>query len=372
MILLSTTGSLLKLVTSAATAVDVHASFVDNSSGAITPGTLNTIINSATTTNIVASPGASTQRSIKHVSIMNTSATTANTVTVEHYDGTTLIELLTITLNPGQSLIYDEGDGWFVPNTGVNVSSLNGLTGGLTLVATDGDVLTLSGSKLLLGGPGGFVNKFRNAAMDHAQRGTSGTIAANSNGYTVDGWIVGQAVSSGSNTVAWTQASPTSTAGFPGHMLEVSGNTNVTDVFIRQRIEGSIVSGFNSEQVTVQAQIFNQTGATITPTLTVKHASTQDSWGAPVTDVSAVSLQPCPANAWTLVSYTFTAAGNSYLGLEVTFDFGAVGSGANVYLTAADIRVTPGIATGLNSNPPPPELRPIGIEIPFNLRYFYA
>jgi hypothetical protein len=42
------------------------------------------------------------------------------------------------------------------------------------------------------------------------------------------------------------------------------------------------------------------------------------------------------------------------------------------WITAADIRVTPGVATGLNSNPPPPELRPIATELAFCQRYFQS
>lgn len=124
----------------------------------------------------------------------------------------------------------------------------------------------------------------------------------------------------------------------------------------------------------VQAQIYNGTGGSITPTLTVKHAGTQDVWSSPTTDVNAASLQTCPASAWTQVAYTFTASASSYNGVEVGFDFGNnLGAGTkSIQLTELDIRVTPGVAAGLNSNPSPPELRLVAGELAFSQRYFYA
>ncbi len=105
--------------------------------------------------------------------------------------------------------------------------------------------------------------------------------------------------------------------------------------------------------------MFNNTGATITPNLTVKHAGTQDNWTSPTTDVSATPLQSCANAAWTQIAYTFTASSSSSAGLEISFDFGNnFGASANsIQITEIDIRVTPGIATGLNGAPPVPELR---------------
>jgi hypothetical protein len=88
--------------------------------------------------------------------------------------------------------------------------------------------------------------------------------------------------------------------------------------------------------------------------------------------VSAVSLQSCANGAWTLVAYTFSANALSYNGLEISFDFGN-NFGVNtksIQITEIDIRVTPGVATGLNGTPPPPELRPIfrGVAVLWALR----
>ena len=42
----------------------------------------------------------------------------------------------------------------------------------------------------------------------------------------------------------------------------------------------------------------------------------------------------------------------------------------NCRFAAADIRVTPGVSTGVNTNPPPPELRPVAAELVFCQRYY--
>lgn len=59
-------------------------------------------------------------------------------------------------------------------------------------------------------------------------------------------------------------------------------------------------------------------------------------------------------------------------GYQVTIDCKtALTSAQACQITAADIRVTPGVSTGVNSNPPPPELRPIDAELALCERYFW-
>ena len=115
MILLTSTSDLLRVTTSSAAAVKVHASHVDRSGATITPGRLNTAIASATTTTIVASPAASTDRTVKFVSIYNDDASLSVTVTILHTDGTTAVDMWSATLAPQQGLQYDEGAGWSAP-----------------------------------------------------------------------------------------------------------------------------------------------------------------------------------------------------------------------------------------------------------------
>jgi hypothetical protein len=113
MLLLASTSDKLQVVTSAAMATDVHASWVDVAAGATTPGRTNTAITTATTTDVVASPGSGAVRNVKALSVRNKDAS-SQTVTVRHTDGTTAVELYQATLLPGQSLQYVEGVG-FVP-----------------------------------------------------------------------------------------------------------------------------------------------------------------------------------------------------------------------------------------------------------------
>jgi hypothetical protein len=115
MILLSSTADLLRVTTSSAATVKVHTSHVDRSGTTITPGRRNTAIASTTTTTVVTSPAASTDRTVKFVSIFNDDASLSCTVTILHTDGTTAVDMWSATLAPQQGLQYDEGAGWSAP-----------------------------------------------------------------------------------------------------------------------------------------------------------------------------------------------------------------------------------------------------------------
>ena len=115
MINLASTADLIQVVTSAAAQVEVHASWVDlnTSSGTITPDRKNTPpITTATTTTVVPSPPASTVRNLKHLNITNDHASASCTVTVEHTDGTVVVELMSFTLLPGENMIFNEEGRW--------------------------------------------------------------------------------------------------------------------------------------------------------------------------------------------------------------------------------------------------------------------
>jgi hypothetical protein len=258
------------------------------------------------------------------------------------------------------------GGKWTIVDQGPQVLALNGLTGNVTLAATDGAVIQASGSTVSIGGAGGMVNKFRNGTMDVWQRGTSSLTATTSGAYTADGWIV-------LPTGASVTAAQASGRLLTKNSLQVTGASSVTGVIVKQRIESLIAAAFCSQTVTVQAQVYNNTGAAITPTLTVKHATAPDTWSGTATDVGAVGLQACANGAWTQVAYTFAASASSYNGLEISFDFGNnFGSGSKtLQITELDIRVTPGAPAGLNGSAPPPELRPVASEFALCQRYLF-
>jgi hypothetical protein len=150
MILLTSTSDKLQVITSAAATIDVHASWVDNAASTITPGRTNTAITTATTTDVVAAPAASTQRNVKTLHVRNTHATLSCDVTVQHTDGTHTVQLHKATLPAGSALEYIDEAGFLVVGVGspplarldvadqliaggANVSSLSLTTGSITL-----------------------------------------------------------------------------------------------------------------------------------------------------------------------------------------------------------------------------------------------
>lgn len=109
MITLGPAGT-LKLGTSAATAVEVAVSWVDinTTTQAVTPGGKNVNIAAiATNTDIIGSfPAAGSVRNIK--SIFARAKGGANTLTLTHsYDGTTVGDILSVTLATGERIQYD-------------------------------------------------------------------------------------------------------------------------------------------------------------------------------------------------------------------------------------------------------------------------
>jgi hypothetical protein len=110
MLLLTSTSDILRIVTGSAVAtIGVHASYVDNNAGTITPGRTNTNITTAATTTVVGSPAASTQRNVQSLIITNNHASLATTIVVQHFDGTTSIDLFSVTLLAGENLNFCGG-----------------------------------------------------------------------------------------------------------------------------------------------------------------------------------------------------------------------------------------------------------------------
>jgi hypothetical protein len=256
--------------------------------------------------------------------------------------------------------------------TAAQVAAFAGAQGELIVDTTNNRVVVQDGSSAggwpaarLVDIPGGAKNIFRNGTMDIWQRGTASLTVTTSGAYTADGWIV---VPAGASCGAQAGAGRLVTA----KSLQVYGGTGVTDVLVKQRIESCVAARLTSQTVTVQAQVWNSTGAAITPALTVKHAGAADNWTSPVTDVNAASLQSCAAGAWTQVAYTFIDTGYAANGLEVSFDFGNnfSTSSKSIQLAECDISVTPALVTGLNGSPPLPELRPLASEMSLCQRYY--
>lgn len=129
MILLVSTTDKLQLTTDAAVTVDVHASWIDRSGTTFTEGKTNSAISTATTTDIVAAPAASTARNVKTLNIRNKHASSNVTVTVLYDASGTDCELHKQVLKAGDTLEYIEGIGWFTVQSApiVGMLTLKGL-----------------------------------------------------------------------------------------------------------------------------------------------------------------------------------------------------------------------------------------------------
>ena len=217
----------------------------------------------------------------------------------------------------------------------------------------------------------GMRNKLRNGTMDTWSRSSPITVSNSLqsgwtlNGqYTADGWVV---------TPAGASVTVTQVAGrlLTAYGLKITGASGVTDCQLIQPIESLISAALSSQTVTLQFWINNATGGSFTPTITVKHPTTQDNYAASVSDVSSQNLQLC-AVGWSQCAYVWSASSSSALGMEIVIDFGGSLNGASkaVTITEFDVSVTPGAALGLSSSPPAAELRPIYAEGAFNQRYY--
>ena len=212
----------------------------------------------------------------------------------------------------------------------------------------------------------GYVNKFRDGTLDVFQRGTSAlaTATAARGVYTADGWRVQQ------TGAAFTCAQDTGNNG-PLYSLKCVGGAANTDTLFIQPIESYVAAPLAGQTVTVQFQYKQTSGSSITPKVSTCYASSQDVFSTCTGDLSATSITSCATATWCTESYTFAVSASAVNGYQVTFDCNTALTAAQAcWITAADIRVTPGVATGVNANPPPPELRPIAGELAFCQRYY--
>lgn len=194
MLLLTSASDLVQLVTGSIGAIAVHEDHVDNSSGTITPGRTNTpSITTATTTTIVGSPAASTQRNVKHLSIFNTHATVSNLIQVNHTDGTNVCEQWSGTLLAGESVVLDEAGVWWKYSANGQLQTV-GLPittkGDLLVFDTLPDRLAVGADGLSLFAASSAAAGVKYAAPYRTNRSTT-TVSA---GYAADTYLAGSAI----------------------------------------------------------------------------------------------------------------------------------------------------------------------------------
>jgi hypothetical protein len=147
--ILSATTDKLSLITDFAGDIDVVVTYIDRnqSTGAI--GAANrqlTTITTATTTDILAAPAATTDRKVESITIRNAHVSTSNDVIVQYNANGTLYELHAARLRSTEMLQWSEHDG-FEKITDLDLPYFfRGLTHGLSRAtsAVSGNDITIS------------------------------------------------------------------------------------------------------------------------------------------------------------------------------------------------------------------------------------
>lgn len=117
MIILASTTDKVQLVSAQAVQLDVIVSYIDCSSASPpvidAPDRQLTAITTATTTDILAAPGASKRRNVKEITVRNKDMSTSCVVTIVLDANGADYEAIKMTLYAGETLEYVEGIGFF-------------------------------------------------------------------------------------------------------------------------------------------------------------------------------------------------------------------------------------------------------------------
>lgn len=297
---------------------------------------------------------------LSSVAITTASITSANIAAMQGNvvitGGTAILGLANITTMSSSNVVITGGTA--ILST-ANVSTL----GTATINFGDGTTQTTAPSTTT---PHGFVNILRGNSLSSWENGTTGTIT------TSGGWAAsGVYVIPTGTSVGFAQL----TGQQPGYYaLQLQGATGITDLQIRFVVESLQASTLAfSAQATFQILVFQSSGGSITPTITVKHAGAADNWSSPVTDVNAQNMGALANSTQQKTAYTFNTSAGMGNGVEVVVDFGNNWgtAGKNVVIYAGfDLRATPGVATGINTSPPTPEIRDPQSDIAWCQRFF--
>lgn len=114
MIILDATTKKLELETSAAVSVDFSSAHDDITTTTFASSGTRGNVATATTTTLSAAPAASTQRIVKRASIRNRGATNQTVAVKVDVSGVDFYITPPIVLRPGESLAYNDTDGWCV------------------------------------------------------------------------------------------------------------------------------------------------------------------------------------------------------------------------------------------------------------------
>jgi hypothetical protein len=277
--------------------------------------------------------------------------------------------------NSGTQTLQENSSGtpsWgTVAGSGTVIQQVNAAAGGLTQSGNCSNTNSNSGSPCTFSAPGGFLNVLRNASLTAWFHGcvASACTITTAGGWCAEGvWVVPTGAS-----VTCQQAAAANNAA-PYYSMKITGASGVTDVKIRFVVESLQANLLTSQNVTFQLRWVNGAGGTVTPQLLTNYAGSQDNWGSPSPDLAATNMQSCTSAALCNPAYTLTVTNNGTPGYEFVADLGnnfsTTGKSATLY--GFDARVTPGVAPGLNSNPPPIEVRDPEADIRWNERFYQA
>ncbi|MEI9917103.1 MAG: hypothetical protein WDN29_16370 [Methylovirgula sp.] len=209
----------------------------------------------------------------------------------------------------------------------------------------------------------------RNPAIDIAQRGASGTVAAGTTAYTADGWIITATGAAVNWSVVYNQ-------NIAGNALRISCASGLTGVKVSHRVESTIASRLLTAYKQVQPCckqfiLSNQTAAAIAPKFSGGYASARDNFSTVTPDVAATAMQSIPSAGTGQCALIFVPNVALTNGYQSDVDFAGALNAASGYVdfSLADLRVSPGIEPGITAAPPPAEVRPISEETALCYRY---
>lgn len=201
----------------------------------------------------------------------------------------------------------------------------------------------------------GLRNAFINGNFLVWQRGVSFTPSVGVLTYTADRWYCLVAGASPSSVTKGPLGAFT--------YMTVNGAAGNTAVTVGQHIESANCYNLHNKTVTITATLRREAGGTGPVTVYLRQPTTAADNFSSVTVLGSATAQ---VNG-TLSQYTFTitpTASSKAYGLEVEFDFGAVGSGKQVVIGKCQIEAG---AQGTKV-----EYRPYGTELALCQRYYFS
>lgn len=157
----------------------------------------------------------------------------------------------------------------------------------------------------------------------------------------------------------------TASFGLSGYSHQVGNvtTTGATNLAVLQRIEAGNSVFLNGKTVTVNAKVYQSSGASRNVQIVLRKAGAKDDFSAPVL-IAASSAIAVPDNALTPISFTYTlSASDASNGLTVEIYYGGLPALSNAQFYFTDFQLEKGsVATDF-------EYRPIGEELALCQRY---